>query len=161
MTASLRRFGALLLLPWLCAAAPAAEPMLAVVVPAARAGEKLDIDDVAQIFKRRKVYWSDGRRIEPVNLPADHPLRRRFSRAVLRLTPEALDDYWNEQYFQGVLPPHVLASEAAVARFVAGTAQAIGYLPYCRLDAALHPVLLLSERGGVLPPQTPEDCTAN
>ena len=78
--------------------------VLAVVVPAGAEPEALEIAEVAQIFRRKKTLWSSGARIVPVNLPADHPLRLRFSRAVLRQSPQAMEDYWNQQYFQGVLP---------------------------------------------------------
>ncbi len=136
----------------------AAEPVIAVITPAQRGPMSLDVDDVSLIYKRRKLLWPDGRRIEPVNLPADHPLRRRFTEAVLRLTPEAMEGYWNEQYFHGMRPPHVLASEAAVLRFVAGTRNAIGYLPYCSMDERVRAVMLVDADGRVLPPGTPVDC---
>lgn len=140
-----------LLLP----AAHADDPVIAVVVhPAADTGT-LDAETLAQIYKRRRLYWRSGARIQPVNLPPDHALRRRFSLAVLGQAPEALDEYWNEQYFHGVLPPHVLASEDAVARFVRGTAQAIGYLGYCALGDGLRVVLTIDAAGRIRPPDAP------
>ncbi|MFP5305522.1 MAG: hypothetical protein ACLGI7_06815, partial [Gammaproteobacteria bacterium] len=55
--------------------AHADEPLLAVIVhPAAQTGA-LDVEAVALVFKRRRLYWRDGARIQPVNLPADDPLR--------------------------------------------------------------------------------------
>ncbi|MFA5941335.1 MAG: hypothetical protein WC809_18430 [Sinimarinibacterium sp.] len=131
------------------AQAPAPAPVIAVVVHPAAATGAVDADALAQIFKRRKIYWRDGVRIQPVNLPADHPLRQRFSQAVLRQTPEALDEYWNEQYFHGVLPPHVQASETAVLRFVAATAGAIGYLDLCTLDDSVRVLLTIDGDGRV------------
>lgn len=150
----------LLLSLLLCAsaAAQAAEPVIAVIVPAQREAVGLDGDDLALVFKRKKLLWPDGRRIQPVNLPANHPLRRRFTEAVLRMTPEATEGYWNEQYFHGVRPPHVLASEAAVLRFVAGTGNAIGYLPYCAMDDRVRAVVLVDADGRLMPPDTPVDC---
>ncbi|MGQ0619317.1 MAG: hypothetical protein ACT4QA_05275 [Panacagrimonas sp.] len=130
---------------------------VAVVVPAALT-ESLDADQIALIFRRKKVYAEDGGRFQPVNLPADSPLRRRFSRAVLRQSPEALEDYWNQQYFQGVLPPHVLASEAAVLRFVSSTTHAIGYLTACAMEPSLRALLLIDADGRVLPPSAVPEC---
>lgn len=132
--------------------------VLAVVVPAGAEPEALEIAEVAQIFRRKKTLWSSGARIVPVNLPADHPLRLRFSRAVLRQSPQAMEDYWNQQYFQGVLPPHVLASERAVERFVIETANAVGYLPYCGLDPRLRAVIRIDAQGRVLDPDEPVAC---
>ena len=149
----MRRLAATLALLGLLSSAlvPAADETLAVIVAATRP-DIPDADDVALMFKRRKVFWRDGSRIEPVNLPADHPLRQRFSRRLLKLSPEALEDFWNEQYFHGVLPPHVLASETAVLRFVAQTPSAIGYLSACLLGAEVRPVLLIEPDGRLLAP---------
>lgn len=152
------RLAALLLALVLAGPAAAQTPVLAVVVPTARAAEPLDRDAIARIYKRRQQLWRDGRRIQPVNLPADHPWRRRFSQAVLDAAPEALDGYWTEQYYHGIRPPHVLASEAAVARFVAETPTAIGYLPYCGLESGLRPVLLIAADGSLLAPDAAPAC---
>lgn len=135
-------------------------PALAVVVAATRAAEPLEVDDLSLVYKRKKQFWHDGRRILPVNLPPDHALRRLFAREVLKLSLEAQEDYWNEQYFQGVLPPHMLRSEEAVARFVAETEGAVGYLSPCALDPRLRIVLLLDAGGGRLDPSRPTGCAA-
>ncbi|HSW15038.1 MAG TPA: hypothetical protein VLI06_19480 [Solimonas sp.] len=144
-----------------CGLARAAEPVIAIVVPAARSGAGLDADAIAQVYKRKRLLWPDGRRMLPVNLPADHPLRKRFTDALLQLGPEALEEYWNEQYFHGIRPPHVVASEAAVLRFVADTSNAIGYLSYCAMDQRVRPLLLISPEGRLLPPDTTVNCAAD
>ncbi|MEQ1438417.1 hypothetical protein AAG565_03550 [Fontimonas sp. SYSU GA230001] len=156
----MRRIGvgalALLLLGWMAAVgpAPAAEAagagVVAVIVHPQTATGKVDADALAQIYKRRRLYWRDGARIQPVNLPADHPLRRRFSQAVLHQLPEAMDEYWNEQYFHGALPPHVLASAAGVLRFVGATAGAIGYVDPCTLDDSVRLLMIIGADGRVL-----------
>ncbi|MDB5972547.1 MAG: hypothetical protein JWQ90_4997 [Hydrocarboniphaga sp.] len=135
----------------------AEEPLLAVIVAAARADQPSD-DEIAQIFKRKKLFWDDGSRIQPVNLPADHPLRRRLMRDVLHQSADAQQEYWNEQYFHGVLPPHVLASEEAMLRFVAGTGTAIGYLPACPIDPRVRAVLWVSADGRVMRPEGAPAC---
>lgn len=148
-----------LLLAAAARAAPPAEP-LAIVVAADATALTIDAETLSLIFKRKKQLWPDGRRILPVNLPADHALRQRFSRAVLQLSPAALEDYWNEQYFHGVTPPHVVASETAVARFVAETRGAIGYLSPCRVDAHLRVLLLIDAEGRPQPPTETPLCSS-
>ena len=133
------------------------------VVVSAQSGEDLareaiSPDTLTQIFKRKKILWRRGGRIVPVNLPADSPLRQQFSMQILKQSPEALDVYWNQQYFQGVLPPHVLASEAAILRFVAQTANAIGYLSACSVDDSLRVVVLIDANGNLLPAAQMPDC---
>lgn len=149
---------AALLVPALAWSQPPVESgPIAIVVPADSPVQRLDAESLALIYRRKKLLWDHGRRVVPVNLPADHALRLRFSRAVLGATPESLEAYWNQQYFQGLLPPHVLASEAAVGRFVAGTANAVGYLPACALPAGLRAVLLIDADNRVLPPDAAID----
>ncbi|HEX4895113.1 MAG TPA: hypothetical protein VFV11_02145 [Solimonas sp.] len=142
------------------AASAAGPPVLAVVVAADRPVESLQVQDLGLVFKRKRQFWGDGQRIQPVNLPPDHGLRRLFLRSVLRLSSEAQEDYWNEQYFHGVLPPHVLRSEAAVARFVAETRGGIGYLSPCLVDARLRVLLVLDGEGRAVEPPRPGDCGA-
>lgn len=150
----------LLLLLALCAAAAlrvgavaAAEPgFLVVAAPGAPGtGERrLSRDAVARIFLRKQNFWENGLRNQPANLPANHPLRRQFSQALLGSPPEALEDYWRDMYFHGVLPPHVLASEEAVVLFVTSTPGAIGYVSSCAAARKLVVVLVVGE---------PADCT--
>ncbi len=49
-----------------------------------------------------------------------------FARSVLRTDDESLATFWNREYFQGVMPPLVLQSPAAVRAYVAATPGAIG-----------------------------------
>lgn len=133
------------------AARPASDS-LAIVVAADRKGESVTADTVSLVFLRKKQRWSDGRRAQPVNLPADEPIRRQFSEAVFHLQPAALEDYWNEQYFHGIQPPHVVQSERAMARFVAGTDGAIGYLRYCDLPPDLKVLLVITPDGRLTDP---------
>lgn len=131
--------------------------VIAVIVPANSRLRDIDVESLALIYRRKKLLWDSGRRVVPVNLPADHPLRQRFSRAVLGASPESLEDYWNQQYFQGLLPPHVLASDTAVLRFVGATSDAVGYLPLCDLDDSVRAVLLIDADGLIHAPGEVQD----
>ncbi|MEO8938601.1 MAG: hypothetical protein ABI277_00375 [Burkholderiaceae bacterium] len=109
----------------------AAEPSFAVIAAADATGHRLSKETVALIFTRKQLFWEDRLRIQPVNLPSTHPLRRAFSQVILGSSPEGFEDYWREMYFQGVLPPHVVGSEEAVALFVESTPGGIGYVSTC------------------------------
>lgn len=137
-----------------------AEPMLAVIVAPQHADVGYSAAQLALIYQRKHVYWPDGRRIEPVNLPLLHPLRRTFSLAILKLEPAALDDYWNGQYFHGVRPPYVLASAAAVLRFVAQTPGAIGYLDRCDVDDSVA-IIGVIDSGYWRATRTPPPCAGS
>ena len=139
---ALNRFAVLLLLAVTMAGARA-EPALAVIVAPDHPLATLDRPGLASIFRRKLRVTADGETLVPVNLPAADPLRIAFSRAVFAQDPADLDTYWNERYFHGVSPPHVVASIEAMLRFVAATPGAIGYVPACRVDARVRVLLTL------------------
>lgn len=156
----MRRFLCNLALPWLlwwagvADAGPAERAAeLAVVVSSRGPVHDLDLDALARIYRRKMLYWQDGNKVEPVNLPAAEPLRLLFSRRVLKMEPEELEAYWNQQYFQGVFPPYMLPSEEAVMRFVADTPGAIGYVSACAVDARV--VVLVYLRADEPPSRSP------
>lgn len=130
-------------------AARAAEPSFAVIAAADATGHRLTREAVALIFTRKQLFWEDRSRVQPVNLPPTHPLRRAFSQVVLENPPEGFEDYWREMYFQGVLPPHVVASEEAVALFVESTPGGIGYVSTC---IPTQKVVVVYASGNTLPP---------
>jgi hypothetical protein len=118
------------------------ENRVAVIVHPKRHAE-LSLEEVAQIYLRRKRFWNDGSIIVPLNLPSQAPLRTHFSRLVLNQTEPRLADYWNQQYFYGVLPPTTLASTEAVRRYVASDPNAIGYVPVSEVDGSVRVILHL------------------
>jgi ABC-type phosphate transport system substrate-binding protein len=126
-------------------AASANELPFAVIAAPGATGHPLTRESVALIFRRKQTYWENGTRIQPVNLPPAHPLRRAFSRTILGHSPEALEDYWREMYFHGVLPPHVLDSEEAVILFVRATPGAIGYVSTCVPDHGVDVVFTVGD----------------
>lgn len=132
---------------WPAMATAAEEPLAVIVAPGHAKGLKKE--DLTLIFKRKKLFWNDGSKVQPVNLPASNPYRRAFSQAVLGATPEELEKYWNDIYFHGISPPFVLSSEQAIAHFVAATPGAIGYVPYCSADTHVEIALVISVTGHI------------
>lgn len=133
--------------PALQAAEP---PVLAVIVPPELAVKRLGATELSLIFLRKKLYWPNGKRMRPANLPILHDLRQRFSLRVLGSLPEAQAEYWNEQYFHGISPPHVVDSQEAMLRYVADTAGAIGYVDACAVDARVSAVAWIDAGGNWL-----------
>jgi ABC-type phosphate transport system substrate-binding protein len=99
------------------------------------------------IFWRKQLFWPQGVPIKPVNLRSQDPLRIQFSEATLGSTPEAQIDYWNGQYFNGILPPYSVDSEEAVLRYIAKTKGAIGYVNACNVDERVQGLLWLMPNG--------------
>jgi ABC-type phosphate transport system substrate-binding protein len=126
-----------------------AEGMLAVIVPdAPPIRDALSREELDRIYRRKKLFWESGARIIPVNLPATHPLRRSFSRLVFGALPEDMEAYWNAQYFHGISPPYVLASEEAVLQFIATTPGAIGYVNATAVNGHVQVLLYLPLASG-------------
>lgn len=149
-------FAAAGLLP---APASAAEEPLAIIVPRSFSERLTNVQELALIFKRKKLAWDDGTPIQAVNLPPDHPVRRQFSLRILKSLPEAQTQYWNAMYFHGLFPPHVVASQEAMLRFVAETAGGIGYVSVCKLDTRIKPILWVDASGAVSETAPNFDCT--
>ncbi len=118
-------------------------PPIAVVVGSTSAVEQVSLDDLRELYLRRRRLWPDGRRAVPVNLPADSPVRERFSRLVLGRATRDLVAYWDTRYFEGITPPTVLPSPAAVRAYLAAEPTAIGYLPLADVDTTCRILLVL------------------
>jgi hypothetical protein len=121
----------------------AAEP-LALIAAADSPLDALAPETVKLIYNRKSLVDPKGNRWIPVNLPASDPLRRAFSLAVFDALPEEQEEYWNIQYFHGINPPRVLASEEAAIRFVAATPGAVGYVRARLVDGRVKVLLLLA-----------------
>ena len=120
---------------------------LAVIVAQSHAGSVVKPDELSLIYLRKRLYWKNGIRIQPVNLATDSSLRRLFSRQILGSQPESQTEYWNVQYYHGISPPHVVNSQEAVLRFVADTPGAIGYISACKADKRVNVVGWIDENG--------------
>jgi ABC-type phosphate transport system substrate-binding protein len=135
----------------------ASDELIAVIVSSVH-DKNLKKEDITQIFKRKKLYWNDGSKIQPVNLPSSSSIRRIFSQAFFSLTPEEMQDYWNEMYFHGFSPPFVLSSDAAVLKFVEETPGAIGYIPFCNSNIHVAVILVVNAAGHVMDDATLPNC---
>lgn len=106
-------------------------------------GEAVSERMAARLFLKERLFWKDGSRIVPVNLPPDHEARQAFSRVVLRRERRELVAYWNEQHFKGVNPPVVLESEDAVKAFVRQVDGAVGYVRRDRVEPDFTVLLVI------------------
>lgn len=124
-------------------AEPDDPPAIAVVVGTRSKLDSITPDTLRELYLRRRRVWADGSRADPVNLPADSPVRERFSKQVLGRAPQDLASYWDRRYFDGIRPPLVLRTGEAVCAYVGVEANAIGYLPLADVDPAACRVVLV------------------
>jgi len=111
-----------------------AEEALAIITKRDSALSSLPLETIKLVYLRKLLLDDNNNRWIPLNLSSTHELRQIFSLLMFKKLPEDLEEYWNEQYFQGVSPPQVLASEEAVLRFVAMTPGALGYVRMQNVD---------------------------
>lgn len=137
------RLSKLLLIMALSLSSVSADEILIITRPET-ALKDISIKRLENIFLRKTLLNSSGTRWIPLNLSPEHPLRQAFSLSLFNKRPEAMESYWNEQYFQGITPPYVVASEEAMLRFVTSTPGAIGYILPCHLDARVQVVFKLA-----------------
>jgi len=131
---------------WLCSmivSAQTTEP-LAVITASTSPLTTLSMNTLKQIYARKILLDAEGKRWIPLNLPAEDALRRSFSLELFSALPEEQENYWNDQYFNGITPPQVMTSEEAVMRFVALTPGSIGYIRKTKVDQRVKVLLLIN-----------------
>lgn len=131
-------------------AGAAEDIVIAIIVQPISKLQKLNLGELSLIYSRKKLYSTEGKRIIPINLPSNHNVRRRFSNLVLGSLPETQAEYWNEAYYHGITPPHVVGSEDAAIRFVAITPGAIAYINACQLTDTVKVIAWIAADGSLL-----------
>jgi hypothetical protein len=127
----------------LSAAPETSPPAIAVIVGKESFVTEISVDDLRELYLRRRRLWPNGMRAVPINLPADNPIRERFSRRVLGRAIPDLVAYWNTRYFEGITPPLVLPSPAAIRAYVAVERAAIAYVPMSEVDDSCRTLIVL------------------
>ncbi len=123
---------------------PGGHPMrIAVVVGRSSTIQEVSKDVLRDVYLRRQRVWPDGTRVIPVNLSPGNPVRERFSQLVLGRSTAELVSYWNARYFEGIMPPAVLPSPAAIRAYVNAQPGAIAYMPAEDVDDSCRSLLLL------------------
>lgn len=105
----------------------------------------LNAEQVKRIFLCKQQLTEQGDRWIPINLSAHNVVRKSVTEQFLQFTSFELERYWDAQYFNGVSPPYVLASEEAVLRFVSKTPNAIGYILSCHVSAGVKTVYTFND----------------
>ncbi len=69
-----------------------------------------------------------GYRVMLLNLPFNHPLRKRFEKKVLHKSTQELEHYWLIAHYRGHRPPKVVRSQKAAALYIKKITYALGYM---------------------------------
>jgi len=118
-------------------------PRIVVVVGRASIVKEISRDTLRDVYLRRQRVWSDGTRAIPINLPVGNPVRERFSTLVLGRSTQELVSYWSARYFEGITPPAVVSSPAAIRAYLNAEPGAVAYLPATEVDETCRFLLSL------------------
>lgn len=114
-------------LPRVVGAVDAAE--LRIVVHPSNAARSAVPSFLADAFLKKVTRWPNGETIRPLDQVPSNPVRRLFSRSILKRTVTAVRSYWQQRIFSGRdVPPPELDSDAAVIAYVERNPGAIGYV---------------------------------
>jgi ABC-type phosphate transport system substrate-binding protein len=103
---------------------------LVVITNAAVPEHGLDEDALRAVFLRKRLSWSNGQHVVPLNYPAGHPLRVTFDRTVLGFGSEQSARYWIDARIRyGTLAPRTMAVESILVRVVTQLPGSISYVP--------------------------------
>ena len=127
---------------WFSVSVAMAQSTVAVVVNKDVPIEKVDAGQATQLFLRQVTTWSDGLRVQPVDLTQGNPLRAEFYSRITGRSPGQLRAYWARQAFTGMgVPLREVATVEDVSRFIRSTPGAIGYVERRNIDTGLKIVL--------------------
>lgn len=111
------------------AAAPSTGAML-VIVHLSVGQQRLDAQQLLNLFSGTTKRWPDGSPVTPFNAPALSSARVQFDRAVLRMSPEQAAQFWIDKRVRGDgTPPRSVADPEILTRLVAALRGSISYVP--------------------------------
>lgn len=86
-------------------------------------------EELSRMFLKKITVWRTKKPVLPVDMKENTKTREVFTRAVHRREVTSVASYWQQQIFAGrAVPPSQRATDADVLSFVAGNADAIGYV---------------------------------
>ncbi|MDT8403011.1 phosphate ABC transporter substrate-binding protein [Sulfuriflexus sp.] len=127
------------LLLWLITGTACAE--VVVVVSAENPVESLTSVELADIYLGRMHTFPNGESVVPVDQRENSLVHHEFYSLYLGRTPAQIKAHWSKLIFSGRgQPPRIVAGDKAVAEFVSGNHQAIGYVTPDLVDKRLRVV---------------------
>jgi len=106
----------------------------------------LSQDDVTNIYLGRYRRLASGLTAEPIDQPADSPLKARFYRQLVDKNLAEINAYWARLVFSGkTRPPRVVANDEEAVQFVSRNLDALAYVDKSKVDARVSIVFSMAE----------------
>lgn len=95
--------------------------------------------ELARIFMRTQTTWPDNSRCIPIDQRGDSPIRREFSRVILKKTVYEMKRYWMQETMTGnSKPPVSLEGAVTVKKYVQKIAGSVGYIYLDEVDETVR-----------------------
>ncbi len=123
-----------------------------VIANASVPDKTLDVDGLRMVFLRKRLTWSSGHNVIPINQPPGSAARLAFDATVMGFNADQTARYWIDARIRsGKQPPSTVPNDAMVLRFIATLAGSIGYVAADRVTGEQNIVARI-EAGRVLRP---------
>ncbi|CAK0747885.1 conserved hypothetical protein [Gammaproteobacteria bacterium] len=109
--------------------------------------DKLNREDVINIFLGRFRQLPSGISAQPIDLPADQPEKANFYHLLVNKELSDINSYWARLQFSGrIVPPRQARSTEDLLNFISSTPGAVGYLDRTKVDTRVKVILDLTAR---------------
>jgi ABC-type phosphate transport system substrate-binding protein len=132
------------------AARPALAGDVAIIVNRAHGQDQITMKELERIFRLDQQRWRSGDKVELVLQVSASDKEAVVHDRIYHMGAEELRKYWLGKVFRGELTaaPRAFSSDASVKTFVAGNAQAIGYIDSVLLDDTVKVLSIDGKRPG-------------
>lgn len=84
--------------------------------------EKIDLNDLREIYMGHRIFWTDGERIYPSHIDKESSSMNIFLNQVLSMNPRQFNKYWRRRLFSGKgHPPKEIENDRQALDYVRKT----------------------------------------
>lgn len=117
---------------------------IAVIVHPKNALSQASTEEISKIFLAKTKTFSNGKKIELLDLEEGDETRNQFYQAVANKTPSQVKAYWSRLIFTGKgQPPQVLMDSDEIVEAIAETENGIGYIDLGSLNDSVKVILTI------------------
>ena len=123
---------------------------VAIIVNRAHPQAEITMKELARIFRLDQQRWKSGDRVDLVLQVSASDKETVVQDRIYHMDSEELKRYWLGKVFRGELTaaPRAFSSDASVKTYVAGNAQAVGYIDSVLLDDSVKALAIDGKRPG-------------
>ncbi|MCP4674952.1 MAG: hypothetical protein GY854_05495 [Deltaproteobacteria bacterium] len=105
--------------------------------------DKVNVDDLRDIFLGIRTYWKSGVRAVAINAPAGTPLRKDFRRRLVNFSEYEEERYWQEQKIKAGKKPPIHFAEKSILKAVFKIKGSVSYIYRSQYIKGVSKVILV------------------